>query len=195
MGYSIHTLSPIIQRPRSFIRIEAEGGANVRRGMGVDGMNRLACTVSKSGPTAVPPKSPLRAAIACRVLARIDRLIRKGINRRTHARRGSANSRRSRRFGDFLPRRQQDLKVSKSHLSRSRRTPRAPLFQEVIALRIDSSGELRRLIQTRNTKYHHWRSPCLALARRLANPPDPATGGSRRSGRGFTSRACRRSRD
>ena len=32
----------------------------------------------------------------------------------------------------------------------------APLYQEVIALRIDGSGELRRVIQTRDVKYDYW---------------------------------------
>jgi hypothetical protein len=32
----------------------------------------------------------------------------------------------------------------------------APLYQEVVALRIDGSGELRRVIQTRNPKYDYW---------------------------------------
>ena len=32
----------------------------------------------------------------------------------------------------------------------------APFYQEVIALRIDGSGELRRVIQTRNIKYDYW---------------------------------------
>jgi hypothetical protein len=31
-----------------------------------------------------------------------------------------------------------------------------PFYQEVIALRIDGSGELRRVIQTRNIKYDYW---------------------------------------
>jgi hypothetical protein len=31
-----------------------------------------------------------------------------------------------------------------------------PFYQEVIALRIDGSGELRRLIQTHNVKYDYW---------------------------------------
>jgi hypothetical protein len=31
-----------------------------------------------------------------------------------------------------------------------------PFYQEVIALRIDGSGELRRMIQTRNVKYDYW---------------------------------------
>ena len=31
-----------------------------------------------------------------------------------------------------------------------------PFFQEVIALRIDGSGELRRIIQTHNIKYDYW---------------------------------------
>jgi hypothetical protein len=31
-----------------------------------------------------------------------------------------------------------------------------PFYQEVIALRIDGSGELRRVIQTRNVKYDYW---------------------------------------
>jgi hypothetical protein len=33
---------------------------------------------------------------------------------------------------------------------------RAPFYQEVIALRIDGSGEVRRLIQTRNVKNDYW---------------------------------------
>ncbi len=32
----------------------------------------------------------------------------------------------------------------------------APFYQEVIALRIDGSGELRRVIQTHNAKYDYW---------------------------------------
>jgi hypothetical protein len=32
----------------------------------------------------------------------------------------------------------------------------APFYQEVIALRIDGSGELRRVIQTHNVKYDYW---------------------------------------
>jgi hypothetical protein len=32
----------------------------------------------------------------------------------------------------------------------------APLYQEVVALRIDGSGEMRRVIQTRNSKYDYW---------------------------------------
>jgi hypothetical protein len=32
----------------------------------------------------------------------------------------------------------------------------APFYQEVVALRIDGSGEMRRLIQTRNSKYDYW---------------------------------------
>jgi hypothetical protein len=32
----------------------------------------------------------------------------------------------------------------------------APFYQEVIALRIDGSGELRRVIQTRDVKYDYW---------------------------------------
>jgi hypothetical protein len=32
----------------------------------------------------------------------------------------------------------------------------APLYQEVVALRIDGSGGLRRVIQTRNAKCHYW---------------------------------------
>jgi hypothetical protein len=32
----------------------------------------------------------------------------------------------------------------------------SPFFQEVIALRIDGSGELRRLVQTHNVKYDYW---------------------------------------
>lgn len=31
-----------------------------------------------------------------------------------------------------------------------------PFYQEIIALRIDGSGELRQLIQTRNAKYDYW---------------------------------------
>jgi hypothetical protein len=31
-----------------------------------------------------------------------------------------------------------------------------PFYQEVVALRIDGSGELRRVIQTRNVKYDYW---------------------------------------
>jgi hypothetical protein len=31
-----------------------------------------------------------------------------------------------------------------------------PFYQEIIALRIDGSGELRRVIQTRNVKYDYW---------------------------------------
>jgi hypothetical protein len=32
----------------------------------------------------------------------------------------------------------------------------APFYQEVVALRIDGSGEMRRLIQARNSKYNYW---------------------------------------
>jgi hypothetical protein len=32
----------------------------------------------------------------------------------------------------------------------------APFYEEVVALRIDGSGELRRVIQTRNSKYDYW---------------------------------------
>jgi hypothetical protein len=32
----------------------------------------------------------------------------------------------------------------------------APFYQEVVALRIDGSGELRRVIQTRNSKHDYW---------------------------------------
>jgi hypothetical protein len=32
----------------------------------------------------------------------------------------------------------------------------APFYQEVVALRIDGSGEMRRVIQTRNSKYDYW---------------------------------------
>jgi len=32
----------------------------------------------------------------------------------------------------------------------------SPFFQEVIALRIDGSGELRRIVQTHNVKYDYW---------------------------------------
>jgi hypothetical protein len=33
---------------------------------------------------------------------------------------------------------------------------RTPFYQEVVALRIDGSGELRRVIQTHNIKYDYW---------------------------------------
>jgi hypothetical protein len=36
------------------------------------------------------------------------------------------------------------------------RPEQTPFYQEVIALRIDGSGEIRRLIQTRNVKYDYW---------------------------------------
>jgi hypothetical protein len=38
----------------------------------------------------------------------------------------------------------------------ARNSEGTPFYQEVIALRIDGSGELRRLIQTRNSKYDYW---------------------------------------
>jgi hypothetical protein len=33
---------------------------------------------------------------------------------------------------------------------------RAPFYQEVVALRIDGSGEIRRIVQTRNAKHDYW---------------------------------------
>jgi hypothetical protein len=33
---------------------------------------------------------------------------------------------------------------------------RAPFYQEVVALRIDGSGEVRRIVQTRNTPHDYW---------------------------------------
>ncbi len=32
----------------------------------------------------------------------------------------------------------------------------APFYQEVVAPRIDGSGEIRRIVQTRSAKYDYW---------------------------------------
>jgi hypothetical protein len=32
----------------------------------------------------------------------------------------------------------------------------APFYQEVVALRVDGSGEIRRIVQTRNERYDYW---------------------------------------
>jgi hypothetical protein len=45
---------------------------------------------------------------------------------------------------------------SGSYQGPDRRLGQTPFYQEVIALRIDGSGEIRRLIQTRNAEYDYW---------------------------------------
>ena len=48
------------------------------------------------------------------------------------------------------------LSYSGTHSEIASDPGRAPFYQEVVALRIDGSGEIRRIVQTRNAKHDYW---------------------------------------